>query len=66
MRDTTERPEALDAGTVKVVGTNPKAIIDESQKLIDDKNIYKQMSTSVNPYGDGHASKKILEFLKTC
>lgn len=66
MRDTTERPEAVDAGTVKVVGTNQKTIIDESQKLIDDKSIYKQMSTSVNPYGDGHASKKILEFFKNC
>lgn len=66
IRDTTERPEAVKAGTVKLVGTNPKVIIDESQKLIDDKNIYEKMSTSVNPYGDGHASKKILKFLKTC
>ena len=66
MRDTTERPEAVEAGTVKIVGTNPKVIIEESQKLIDDKNTYRKMSISVSPYGDGHASKKILKFLKNC
>jgi UDP-N-acetylglucosamine 2-epimerase (non-hydrolysing) len=66
MRDTTERPEAVEAGTVKVVGTDSRVIIEESQKLIDDKNTYRQMSTSVSPYGDGHASKKVLEFLKDC
>ena len=58
MRNTTERPEALEAGTVKLVGTNCKDIINESQKFLDDKNEYEKMSKAHNPYGDGSASKK--------
>lgn len=65
MRNTTERPEALEAGTVKLVGTNCKDIINESQKFLDDKNEYEKMSKAHNPYGDGSASKKILNFFKT-
>lgn len=64
MRDTTERPEAVEAGTVKLVGTNPTNIITEAQKLLDNSEIYRQMSQAHNPYGDGKASQKIIEFLK--
>lgn len=61
MRDTTERPEALEAGTVKLVGTDYNKIISEVSKLLDDKDYYNKMSFSVNPYGDGHASERIVE-----
>ncbi|WP_180097116.1 MULTISPECIES: non-hydrolyzing UDP-N-acetylglucosamine 2-epimerase [unclassified Acinetobacter] len=64
MRDTTERPEAVDAGTVRLVGTNVNIIIAEVQKLIDNKTLYEEMSHAHNPYGDGNASNKILSFLK--
>lgn len=63
MRDTTERPEALKAGTVKLVGTNPNVILKESQKLLDNKKEYDKMSKAHNPYGDGFASEKIVNFL---
>ncbi|WP_044468486.1 non-hydrolyzing UDP-N-acetylglucosamine 2-epimerase, partial [Bacteroides uniformis] len=55
MRDTTERPEALDAGTVKLVGTDYNKIVNEVSSLIDDKAAYEKMSKAVNPYGDGLA-----------
>lgn len=64
MRDTTERPEALEAGTVKLVGTNKDLIIKEAQKLIDNKNAYEAMSRASNPYGDGYACEKIIKALK--
>jgi len=64
MRDTTERPEALKAGTVKLVGTNTQKILEEAQKLIDDKIEYEKMSKSHNPYGDGKSCKRIVRFLK--
>jgi len=64
MRDTTERPEAVEAGTVKLVGTDPEVIITEAQKLLDDKEEYEKMSKAHNPYGDGKASQRIVEFLK--
>ena len=63
IRDTTERPEALKAGTVKLVGTNPDVILKESQRLLDNKNEYDKMSKAHNPYGDGFASEKIVNFL---
>jgi len=63
MRDTTERPEALDAGTVKLVGTDTKLIINEAQKLLDDTEVYTQMAQASNPYGDGHACEQIIQFL---
>ena len=63
MRDTTERPEAVAAGTVKLVGTNPTKIVDEVSKLLDDKKAYESMSLAHNPYGDGNASKNILTSL---
>ena len=64
MRDTTERPEAVEAGTVKLVGTNKETIIKEAQKLIDDENEYNKMSKAHNPYGDGKACEKIVKFIK--
>lgn len=64
MRDTTERPEAVEAGTVKLVGTNADIIVKEVQNLLDNENIYKQMSLAHNPYGDGKACQRIIDFLK--
>ncbi len=65
MRDTTERPEALDAGTVKLVGTDYNKIVDEVSRLLDDATCYEQMSRAVNPYGDGKACERIVHFLKS-
>jgi len=64
MRNTTERPEALEARTVKLVGTDPQKIIQEAQKLLDDTKEYKKMSKAHNPYGDGNACQRIIEYLK--
>ena len=64
MRDTTERPEAVEAGTVKLVGTNKESIINEAQKLLNDENEYNTMSKAHNPYGDGKACERIVEFIK--
>lgn len=64
MRDTTERPEAVDAGTVILVGTDKNRIIRECEILLSDKNIYENMSALHNPYGDGMACKRIVEFIK--
>jgi len=64
MRDTTERPEALVAGTVKLVGTNSDKIIQEAQKLLDDEAAYDKMSQAHNPYGDGKACERIIKFIK--
>lgn len=64
MRDTTERPEALDAGTVKLVGTNYDKIVSEVSMLIEDNNYYDKMSKAVNPYGDGLACSRIVEKFK--
>ncbi|GIT98450.1 non-hydrolyzing UDP-N-acetylglucosamine 2-epimerase [Sulfurovum sp. TSL1] len=64
MRNTTERPEALAAGTVKLVGTDTELIIKEAQELIDDKEAYERMSKASNPYGDGHACEEVVEFLR--
>lgn len=63
MRDTTERPEALDAGTVKLVGTDYNKITSEVAKLLDDKSYYEAMSRAVNPYGDGKACERIVNIL---
>ena len=64
MRDTTERPEALDAGTVKLVGTDYNKIITEVSLLLDDQEYYDKMSKAVNPYGDGLACGRIVDTLK--
>lgn len=63
MRDTTERPEALDAGTVKLVGTDYNKIVHEVSTLLDDEAAYEKMSMAVNPYGDGLACSRIVKFL---
>ena len=66
MRDTTERPEALEAGTVKLVGTDYDKIITEVSYLLDDAVYYDMMSKAVNPYGDGKACLRILDALRGC
>ncbi len=63
MRDTTERPEGIAAGTLKLVGTNEDTIYTEFKKLLEDKNEYEKMAKASNPYGDGNASKRIVEIL---
>ena len=63
MRDTTERPEAVIAGTVKLVGTNYDRIVDEVSRLLEDSGSYEKMSKAVNPYGDGLASERIVEYI---
>jgi UDP-N-acetylglucosamine 2-epimerase (non-hydrolysing) len=64
MRDTTERPEAVEAGTVKLVGTDSQKILMEAQKLLDEPKEYEKMSQAHNPYGDGKACEKIINFIK--
>jgi UDP-N-acetylglucosamine 2-epimerase (non-hydrolysing) len=64
MRDTTERPEALEAGTVKLVGTSRDTIVNELSRLLDDPASYELMSKAVNPYGDGKACGRIVERLR--
>lgn len=63
MRDTTERPEAIKAGTVKLVGTDNNKIIQEVSELLDNSNAYHDMSKAVNPYGDGKACERIVNFI---
>ena len=63
MRETTERPEAVDAGTVILVGTNTQRIIQEANNLLQNDSEYERMSKLHNPYGDGKSSKRILNFL---
>ncbi|PNA96483.1 MULTISPECIES: non-hydrolyzing UDP-N-acetylglucosamine 2-epimerase [unclassified Pseudomonas] len=63
MRDTTERPEAVEAGTVKLVGSDTKNIVRELNRLLLDQESYQKMSVAHNPYGDGHACKRILDAL---
>ena len=64
MRDTTERPEALEAGTVKLVGTDYDKIIDEVSRLADDPDYYQSMSRAVNPYGDGMGCERIVQIFQ--
>ena len=63
MRDTSERPEGIEAGSARLVGTNIETIVAETQKLLDSDDEYKRMSTVVNPYGDGKASKRIVRII---
>lgn len=65
MRDTTERPEAVDAGTVILVGTDKNKIVSETQSLLDNLQRYENMSALHNPYGDGKAAQRIVDFIKT-
>lgn len=64
LRNTTERPEAVDAGTVKLVGTSRAAVLKEARRLLDDPGAYRAMSNAVNPYGDGKASGRIVASIK--
>ena len=64
MRDTTERPEALEAGTVKLVGTDYDMILNEVSALLDNADLYDKMSKAVNPYGDGKACERIVNRMK--
>ncbi len=64
MRDTTERPEAVEANTVKLVGTNIDSIVSETQLLLDDPKQYEKMARAHNPYGDGNACQKIVKFIR--
>jgi UDP-N-acetylglucosamine 2-epimerase (non-hydrolysing) len=61
MREKTERPEAVEAGTVKLVGADPDRIVREAERLLDDPNERERMGRIHNPYGDGHASERIAE-----
>ncbi len=63
MRDTTERPEALEAGTVKLVGTDFEKIVGEVSRLLEDEGYYEKMSKAVNPYGDGKACERVIKYL---
>ncbi len=65
LRDTTERPEAVEYGTVKLTGTNKEKIISDVQNLLDNKSAYKKMAEAVNPYGDGFAAKRIVNVLQS-
>ena len=64
MRDTTERPEGIEAGTLKLVGTSEQVIYDNFKLLLEDKNEYEKMSKASNPYGDGHACEKIADVVE--
>jgi UDP-N-acetylglucosamine 2-epimerase (non-hydrolysing) len=63
LRETTERPEGVEAGALKLVGTETSHIVREAKRLLDDESEYKKMSKASNPYGDGHAAEKIVEAL---
>ena len=63
LRDTTERPEGIAAGTLKLAGTEEETIYALAKELLTDKNAYEAMAKASNPYGDGHASKRIVEAL---
>ena len=64
MRNNTERPEALDAGTVKLVGTDYDKIVNEVSELLDNESCYQKMSQATNPYGDGLACERIVDFMQ--
>ena len=61
LRETTERPEAVQAGTAKLIGTDSQTILNATAELLENKTIYQQMATAINPFGDGHASEKIVK-----
>jgi UDP-N-acetylglucosamine 2-epimerase (non-hydrolysing) len=63
MRETSERPEAIAAGTACLTGTDPEAIVGAVSSLLDDPARYNQMTSRPNPYGDGHAAERIVQFL---
>jgi UDP-N-acetylglucosamine 2-epimerase (non-hydrolysing) len=63
MREVTERPEGVDAGTVRLVGTDETLIVEESERLLTDQDFFETMQRAHNPYGDGQASQRILDAL---
>ena len=65
MRDTTERPEGIKAGTLRLVGTDEETIYRNFKELITDRDAYMSMSNAVNPYGDGHACERIADILES-
>ena len=64
MRETTERPEALEAGTALLVGTDRDLIVSETERLLYDDKAYQQMAQAQSPFGDGHAAERIVSLLK--
>lgn len=64
LRETTERPEAIAAGTAKLVGTNPVTIVQAASELLENETAYQQMATAINPFGDGQASTRIVEIIR--
>ena len=64
MRDTTERPEGVEAGTLKLVGTSEENIYKEFSELLNNREEYEKMACAKNPYGDGHACKRIADILE--
>jgi UDP-N-acetylglucosamine 2-epimerase (non-hydrolysing) len=64
LRDRTERPEAIEAGTAKIVGTDRARILEEVDRLLSDPEAYRAMAVAKNPFGDGHASERIVEALR--
>ena len=64
LRKTTERPEAIEAGTAKLVGTDKQQIIEVAQKLLSDRSAYLEMATRANPYGDGKSAGRIIDILQ--
>ena len=65
MRDNTERPEAVEAGTARLIGTDHRVIVESVRRLLDDRVAYAEMANAVNPYGDGHASRRIAQALRS-
>jgi len=63
MRLATERPEVLASGIGRLVGTDPRLIVDAVNELLDDAGLYRQVSSAINPFGDGHAAERIVEEL---
>jgi UDP-N-acetylglucosamine 2-epimerase (non-hydrolysing) len=63
MREITERPEGVEAGTLKLVGTDTARIVEAARHLLDDRSAYEQMAKAANPFGDGHAAEKIVQAL---
>jgi UDP-N-acetylglucosamine 2-epimerase (non-hydrolysing) len=64
LRETTERPEAVQAGTAKLIGTNPEQILAQAGELLRDKTAYDRMANAINPFGDGQASQRILKIVQ--
>lgn len=64
LRTTTERPEAIQAGTAKLVGVETEAIVEQAEVLLGDQMEYRRMATAISPYGDGHAAERIVDAIR--